>query len=307
MITDAVLSNLILKRDRLKGHENVRPLLLTLGGGTRGVYGAGAVAALHMLGFANIFTDAVGISTGAGINAYFLAGFEQTLLGTSLYYEECATKAFIDFSRWNMMVDIGHVIRAMQTGRKKLDCEAISSSPTSFHVVVTAQDGTPHILDAKAALPDMVSAIHASMAIPAVYAKKIRVNGEDYVDGALNPFPIRQIIDRFQPTDIIVLPNQTRASLGKIPFSLRQALLSMTAIRNCSFAATGRAMIRQTQIHHALRHAKTCVPNVKILWPPEKNISVLTTDAYKLKEAVIASAQATFRAFGLPEQKIDFL
>ena len=76
-------------------HETIKPLLLILGGGNLGVYSAAACYALQILGLGNVFDTVVGISTGAWVGGYFLAGREQIKIGASIYYEDLASPEYI--------------------------------------------------------------------------------------------------------------------------------------------------------------------------------------------------------------------
>jgi len=67
------------------------------------VISGGQVIALEEAGLSDAFDIAVGVSTGAPIAAYFLA--QQSVLGTSIYYEECTTPQFISLSRMRVGAD----------------------------------------------------------------------------------------------------------------------------------------------------------------------------------------------------------
>lgn len=306
MLHNHTLKNLHIKKNRLPGHENIRFLLLILGGGMKGPYGAAAVAAFHRMGLSSVFDYVVGLSTGAGIGAYFLAGEVQTLLGTSLYYEECATKEFINFRRLNMIMDIDHLIGHMRKGPKTLDCNAILSHPSEFYVGVSSLEGEFSLLNAKTATPDILSAMHASMAFPGIYGKDITVNGDQYIDGAIHPLPITEVLQKFKPTDILILPNRSK-NLSKNEYSIYEKLLSLILFRN--YSSTIKTHIRN--IDSIFNRSLACIennyPSVSILWPPNMGIGIMETNPKKLREATIASAHATFRAFGAPAEKIDFI
>ena len=166
-----VVKNLFLKRDLLRQgdpkHEQIRPALLICGGGMRGVYGAGVVMALHQLGLADCFDVVVGISTGAAIGGYFLAGEEQSQLGTSIYYNECLN-GFINFWRWPI-IDIDYLEKVFRDGPKKLNDETILKHRSKFFVGVTDWDtGEGCFLEA-GRVPDPITAIKASLAVTELY------------------------------------------------------------------------------------------------------------------------------------------
>jgi predicted patatin/cPLA2 family phospholipase len=194
-----VVKNLLRKRDLLlqgdRAHEEIRSALVICGGAMRGVFGAGAAIAFHRLGLASCFDVVVGISTGAAIASYFLAGEERGLLGTSIYYEECLN-GFISFRKWPV-ADIDYIERTMRHGRKKLDIEAILAHRSQFYVGATDWDsGEGHFLDVKRAKPDPLAAIKASFAITELYRRPVVVNGKRFTDGSTAmPFPAKKVLE----------------------------------------------------------------------------------------------------------------
>ncbi|MES2023150.1 MAG: patatin-like phospholipase family protein [Patescibacteria group bacterium] len=272
---NVVIENILNKRDKVSGSENIRPLLFILGGGMRGVYGAGSVVAFRKIGLGDVFSHVVGISTGAPIGAYFLAGDEQVLLGASIYYEECVGKEFINFFRLGKIVNIDHIVKHMRHGKKALDCEAIKKSKTEFYVEVTLNTGECALINTKTASPDMISSIHASMALPILYGKKIIVNKDEVNDGSFCKYPVWDAIENLNPTDVLILPNKTLKD-GKSVLEIKKEI------------------------------AKFC-KNVEILWPANIEVGQLNTDKKKLKSAVEKSAEATLCAFGCPNEKITLL
>jgi predicted patatin/cPLA2 family phospholipase len=56
---------------------------------------------------------------------------------------------------------------------------------------------------------EMFSKVRASIAVPGfLYGHQVKVNGGMYVDGAtINMFPIRAAVERFQPTDVLIITN----------------------------------------------------------------------------------------------------
>src|SRR3989344_37330 len=96
LIQNLLLKNQLLRNDDKK-HEDIRTALLILSGANLGAYGNGATIALHLLGLSDIFDIVVGVSTGAGIGGYFLAGEKQAFLSASIYYTEFSGTRFINY------------------------------------------------------------------------------------------------------------------------------------------------------------------------------------------------------------------
>lgn len=282
-------------------------MLLILGGCMQGVNGAGSVSALHRLGLQDVFDAVVGVSTGAGIAAYFLSGYRQTLLGTSIYYNECISKDFIDFRRVRKIADIDYIERTLRKGRRALDVERMRAARSNFYVAVTdGRTGKGKLLDVKTAKPDSIMALKASMAMFFLYRDPVYVNGRQYLDGAFgHPFPIKEIVERFSPTDVLVLPN---GSLHE-PFLriLGEEVLAHLSLRH------RRKLIEAVHRHHRLlregvRYFKTLSGiHTAALFPPVSNVHLFTQDKASLKRQAGLSAKKTFRAFGGKPKSIRFL
>ncbi len=209
-----LFQNLFRKRELLRlgdeSHKDIRALLLILGGGSGGgALGAGAARALHDLDLVESFDTIVGVSTGAGIAAYTLAGKEQTDIGASTYYEECVSRKFFRYWR-RPWVDIDFAEMILRQGAKKLDVESVLKSRPDFYAAIynVSQDKNM-LVDAKTAKPDLISAVRAAIAAPIVYNHSVRINDMDAIDNPVNRFPIREAYELFNPTDILVIANCT--------------------------------------------------------------------------------------------------
>lgn len=219
-----LIQNLIRKRDLLQQgdprHTEIRPLLLILGGGMRGVSGAGTALGFILAGYGEVFDTVVGISTGAAIGAYFLGGTDVARLGISMYYNELA-KNFISYTRR----PIADVDFAEAVFRRTLDISAIQTARSDFYVGATgAHSGIFTFINAKTAYPDVVSSIKASVAIPGLYGQSVLVNGVEYIDGSFSPFPVDLIMHQFQPTDIVVITNSPQGRTQRKDASILERL-----------------------------------------------------------------------------------
>ncbi len=295
----AVIDNLKRKRDRLPGHEDIRPLLLILPGGMRGAAGAGAILALHQAGLSDVFETVVGISTGAPTAAYFLSGYTQALQGASLYYQDLATTEFINLRRVKNIMRLELLLEVMASGQKAIDQVAIQSAPADFYMGMTTVRGEQKFINAKTARPSLLSAIHASMAMPGTGGQPVIVNGEAYVDGGLYPFPLHSIIRQFAPTDVLVIPNFPQPPDGVFHLTLKDFFASLFVLRTGSLTLTKLAILRRRKLTAGLRATKTVSPiRVGILWPPTNPLHHFTIDATTLRAATLAAGQAALTAFG---------
>lgn len=303
-------------KEKKRNPENpdIRPLLLILGGGMKGPYSAGQVVGLNEIGMtADVFSTIVGISAGAGTAAYYAAGPEQTRKGTSLFYEECVTKSFIDKARLTKVMDVGWLTgTAMGTGEKKLDEDAVRRCPAQlfFGVTRVSENGdySPDFIDAKTAQPGLLPAMRASMSVPLVAGEVPPVNGVRYIDGAFDPLPIEEVIERFNPTDILVLPNTPFDRLDAFrlsPTELMVAELAGSLGKAGSLNSLGQ-LEKFMQIKEELRKSLETIEstkrvNVGIMWPPESGLDALRQNGGDIKAAVYESARAVFDDFGVPQ------
>lgn len=305
-----LIQNLLLKRELLQvgsnEHERIRTALVILGGGMKGVNGAGSAIAFHLLGLGDVFDVVVGISTGAGIGAYFLGGLEQALLGTSIYYEELPPR-FIKYSR-RPIADVDFVEAVLRGGKKKLDVGAITRARSGFFVGVTdVEDGSSVLLDAKRAKPDIITALKASMAMLGLYNKPVEVNGRRYIDSGSYWFPIREIVNKFVPTDILVLPNCSREWSEKYSPTLAERIGSLLLLRGASSKLQELFKLRYKRWQEDLQFFATLGGvNKGILWAPD-NVGLLAKDSQKLRRAAEKAVVETLKVFGKPHKPFQLL
>lgn len=211
-----VLVNLFKKKQLLMegdaSHQKIRPALLVLSGVMRGVYAGGQAIALDKAGFTDVFDVVVGVSTGAPVAAYFLAGHIQE--GLTVYWHECTSRKFISPRRGfigRRIVDIDYLASVFrgQTPRKvALDQEALHRSRSRFYTATTCGDtGEGLFLDAKSSNPDPIEALRATIAMPWLSHGNVVIDGRRYLDGVgAMPFPVQDMLG-FCPTDLLVLAN----------------------------------------------------------------------------------------------------
>lgn len=289
--------------------QGIRVLVVVLGGGMQGPYGAGQMCALQEMGYTSSHINErdvfLGISAGAATCAFGIAGRKQALLGTSYFYTVCTTKAFMNYMRLHQVMDVSVIGQALKNEFTKLDVEAIRRNPAQFYVQAYNENTKePEFINTKDTSLDMTDALLASMAIPVIYNKTLVINGVKYSDGAFDdPLPVVRAIQRFRPTHILILPNTpfNRIPLGE-PSKLERLLVK--AIPHAGSLGFVRKVLNN---RHALRQSLEAVAqnhNVKIgvAWPPEMGLGMMTQDKTKIKTAVRAAAKDFFDLFGEPER-----
>jgi predicted patatin/cPLA2 family phospholipase len=310
-----LIKNLLLKKELLKKgedkHKQIRTLLLILSGANRGAYGAGAAIALHLLGLGKVFDTVVGISTGAGIGGFFLAGKEQMILGASVYYTEFCAKQYISYSRLKKIVDVNFISDTLRRGRATLNQPAIRQSRSEFFTGATnPQTGKGDFLNAKRTNPDIITAMEASWAMPLGYNPPISINGKAYFDGNIAfPFPLKEACKKFQPTDVLVLPNRPMAFSNRLSREkIAEKLLAATYLRHFSKSFLTALATRHERflesVDFAEKHQKV---NIGILWPPNLAIHQLSKDSRRIRKAVDESVKQTLKLFGQPDIKYKLI
>lgn len=304
------IQNLYKKRDFLlkndKRHKNIKTVLLILGGGMRGVSGGGVVNAFHSLGLNDVFDVVIGVSTGAPIGAYYLAGAEQSAIGTSIYYKDLPPR-FIKYGR-TPIIDVDFLESIFRIGPKKLDIDAIHSHRSKFFVAATdAQKGESVLLNAKT-VPDMITAIKASTAIIGLYNKEVYIDGRAYIDGMVgDSFPIKKIINDFNPTDLLIIANRPAYDYKKSGQSILKSAFERFALRNTPKHLRQSFLNRHFHYQETFNYLKSRHDfNFGILWAPNSSTHSLTRNSSKLRALAEASAKKTLAHFGAPDKFIHF-
>lgn len=309
-----VLDDLKKCRDNPESKEakEFRPLLLALGGGMAGCQGGGQVAALVHTEYMKVFKQAVGVSAGACDIAYAMGGREQVLLGNSMYYEECATLEFLNLKRVRQVMNVGVLSDVMEgAGPKRLDTESITAHPAEFYVQATnVATGESEFIDAKHNDKGIVEAVHASMALPWFYRKSVRINGQDYVDGAFESFPIEEVIKRFNPTHVLVLPQVPFENMvgvekeAKMSRALASLIPRKGSLNIGSMALAEKFIKSREGFRKGLEHIQeeTGV-KIGIMYPPNSGISPITNEPQIIKASIWASAKKACEDLG---EKMNF-
>lgn len=209
---------------------HIRLLLVAGGGVMYGCEGGGTVTAFYEAGYDQVFDWVYGASTGAPCVSYFLSGNPR--VGTSIYYTECCSSAFISPLRVNRPIDCSYLASVFKgiTG-KGLRAEQVLSHRTNLLFGLTnATSGRSHVYTPSS--PEgLHAALEATVSIPGLTGMPVSVEERLYTDGALSsPLPLRYLIHRYQPTHVIVLPHRTRDL--KTGQSIVESLLSGVVYRN---------------------------------------------------------------------------
>lgn len=176
-------------------NDTARIALCVEGGAMRGVISAGMVAALQELGYADTFDAVYGSSAGAINAAYFLA--HQAALGTTIYYEDINSRAFIDFRRalrGRPIVDLDFLLEDVAHRRKPLDTARVLRSATPLRVIATdIETAGAEVLSGFADAGALMTALRASATMPILAGGPFTRAGRRYFDASLSePIPVPQ-------------------------------------------------------------------------------------------------------------------
>ena len=179
--------------------------VIDVGGGLRGIYGAGVLD--RCLDDGVSFDVGVGVSAGSANLASFLAGQRGR---NYLFYTEYSLRPEYMSARRILQngeyLDLDYIYGTLSNtgGEYPLDAAAIHRNPTALFVVATdAQTGETVFFTKNDLQPDRYRIFNASCAIPLV-CKPQRVGDRSYYDGGVSqPVPLQKAID--EGCDRIVL------------------------------------------------------------------------------------------------------
>ena len=302
----------VLDQKRL-GHSGTPKIgLVVQGGGMRGVYSMGALAALEEMGFGQCFDHVAGSSAGALNGAYFITG--QAGYGVETYIKYLSRRNFVNPLRFKKMVDIDYLVDHIGKKVRPLDIKKLTSATTMLHIALTdfSHGKTRYVTNRTPGI-DLWEAFRASAAMPILYNKPVKVGDGLYVDGSLRArVPIRRIVDYGCRYVVVVLtmPHSHRTnaknawikSLGWLPTrhysnALRQALFGEDVDYNTTKSDLSRG---NPQI-------SGCSTGVVVISPQSRPdpVSTITTGPKQLMRCALRARLDTWNAFGKSPPPID--
>ena len=178
-----------------------------VGGGMRGIYGAGVYD--YCMDHGISFDVCVGVSAGAANLCSYLAG--QRGRNYRFYTEYAFRKEYM--SGWNYLksrsyLDLDYIYGTLSNagGESPLDYAAMLRSGKQFQIVAThAKTGMPVYFRMEDMQQDRYDAVKASCCVPIVN-RPYRIGGEDYFDGGLSdPIPVNRLFQAGCKKAVVVL------------------------------------------------------------------------------------------------------
>jgi predicted acylesterase/phospholipase RssA len=285
-----------------------KTLIMMMGGGMRVGYTAGQVLGLNEIGLTADKVDVViGASSGSVVASAYVAGPEQTRKSVAMFRGPLSSSDFINASFKRLVqgnvIDLQFAKGLMNTGDFAFDEDAIKQAPTELYYAVTEnspESGYSQVefLDSKK-LPSLTEGIVASMSIPGVTGPVPEIQGETYYDGAFNPLPIFDILEKFPDvTDIMILPQMPFQPMDDIkPSSVEKGMASLAGA--ASLDLFEKMLLSRKELRTVLgKITETSHVNIGIMWPPAGELSTTNIDGDLATAAVLESARDTIAQFG---------
>lgn len=180
---------------------------IDVGGGTRGIYGAGVFDKFLE---ENISCDYfIGVSAGVANGASFLAG--QTYRNYRFYNDYAYRKDYMSLKnlfRDGSYIGLDYIYSDLSNsyGEDPLDYEAMVKNKAEFEIVAShAGSGKARYFTKKDLSKDNYDPIKASCCVP-VICKPYEIGGEGYYDGGItDPIPYKRALDRGCDKLVIIL------------------------------------------------------------------------------------------------------
>ena len=178
-----------------------------VGGGTRGIYGAGVFDYLMEEGISGDYF--IGVSAGAANGASFLAN--QPRRNFVFYNNYAFRKEYMslkNFLRTGSYIDLDYIYYDLSSsnGEYPLDYKTLKENPMEFEIVATdARTGKAKYFNKNDLVIDNYDPIKASCCVP-VLCKPYKIKGVEYVDGGLSdPIPFKRAFEAGCDKVILVL------------------------------------------------------------------------------------------------------
>jgi len=258
--------------------------IVDVGGGTRGIYGAGIFDRLLDLGVT--FDYGAGVSAGSANLVSFQAGQKgRNLRFYDIYAFRKEYMSFRNLLRDGSYVDLRYIYGTLSNadGEDPVDYEAFMANPAALEIVATdARTGKPTYFNKKDIQKDRYEFLMASSCVP-VACRPFPVGQRVYYDGGISdPIPFRRAFAAGCDKVVVILtrPKDTPRVPGKDPWFAK--------VLKRRYPASARALANRAETYnHSLEEAKALEREGKLLILAPDSIAGLKTlsqDHGKLEE-----------------------
>jgi len=258
--------------------------LVDVGGGMRGIYGAGVMDCF--LDHDIHFDYCIGVSAGSANIASFLAG--QRGRNLRFYTIHALDKRYMSIQNWiktNSYFGLDFIYHTLTDELDPIDYDTLLATKSIVKIVATnAEDGKPHYFSNNDFQRNNCEILKASCAIPAL-CRPVKVNGNLYFDGGVSdPIPLNRalqdgcdklVVILTRPVDYIKEQEHARylysLLLKKYP-RITQALdnrhtLYMDSVRHlCELENKGKAVVISPTKNNRITAATKNVETLKAFY-----------------------------------------
>ena len=258
--------------------------IVDVGGGTRGIYGAGILDWCMDHGIS--FDYGIGVSAGSANLVSFQAG--QRGRNVRFYDDYAFRKDYMSFRnlvRDGSYVDLKYIYGTLSNagGEDPVDYEAFMANPADLDIVATdARTGKAAYFNKKDIQKDRYEFLMASSCVP-VACRPWPVGKRVYYDGGISdPIPFRQAFDAGCEKVVVILtrPKDTPRKPGKDPWFAK--------VLKRRYPASARALASRAETYNAsLAEAKALEAEGRLLiLAPDsiEGLKTLSQDHGKLEE-----------------------
>ncbi|MFM2414476.1 MAG: hypothetical protein RI911_169 [Candidatus Parcubacteria bacterium] len=195
---------------------SLRPCIMALSGGNRGVNSGATFAALESLGMSKAAKYLIGSSAGYAGVLYYAAGNAQQ--GVKHFSQYCTSPDFFNIRRLGNQVNIPGLVQQFKSSEERalrLNPNAsIRSGIQIFTPLTNAETGATLLFSPRTA-SDVMKSLQAAMSLPGLTEQAVHIDGVRYVDSSLaDPFPFMSLLKVLAPEDvptsILILANRPR-------------------------------------------------------------------------------------------------
>lgn len=204
--------------------------IVDVGGGTRGIYGAGVFDRCMDEGIQ--FDYVIGVSAGSANGAAYCAhqrGRNYVFYNEYSFRDEYMGLDHLRKDGSFINLDYIYSVLSNSDGENPLDYDTMMSSPTAFEIVATnAVTGEPVYFNKKDMAKDCYDIIKASCSVPVVN-KPYVVDGVPYYDGGISdPVPFKRAFEQGCDKVVVILTKPVDAVISNGRNAFAEKVLQKT-------------------------------------------------------------------------------
>ncbi|MDV6237495.1 patatin-like phospholipase family protein [Leptospira ellisii] len=275
--------------------------LIVAGGGMKGSFAGGVLAALHQYIPSTHFDLIVGVSSGSCSAAYYATGYEQSYEESirilDIWKKELIGNKFISFFhpfKGKTVLDQEYLIDFLFGEKYRLPSENFDkkeSPPLYVAVTNLAKLQAEYI---KASASNALHLLKAATSLPIATRGKWKLNDQFYGDGGIaDPIPVEKVIEAGYK-DITVVLNTNHNEFSD-PVSKFSGWLAYPTDKKLGHMITKVHHTMYNRAVQILKHPPKDV-RIKVISPSHQELSMVTTSAEKLTRSINRGIEAGFKA-----------